>query len=154
HVFVGLMPFTASVATYPALLWVLVKYRNGPRRTIRIGLVLMVLYGFHLVGWAVGALTVILFAMFPVDGPGQGGGSKPQTRWSDLAAVALTAPVLLFVAPHGFHIHYFSAVNHFKSLLAYTVWPLARSAGIPMLIGISCLFGISLWQAVRGRTDK
>jgi len=158
-VFQGMLPFATSFAIYPALLWVLISRERGPGRAIRVALVLFALQAFHVVGWAIGCLTVLLFAVWPVLGkPRQPGRRAGGVLWADLAGVAATAPLLALVAsgqPHsGLAIHYLPLVLHFRSMLAYTVWPLSMAAGVPLLLGILVLFGVCLAQVARRRTDR
>lgn len=158
HFFCGNLPFIASIAIYPAFLWVLVKHRCGIGRPIRVFLVLVVLYGFHIVGYAIACLTVVVFAVAPVVGFFKDWRRRDAgTLWGDLLAVTLTLPLLVFMVarqPGRLHVFYFSLVNHFKSLLAFTVWPLSRSAGVPLLVGVVMFFGVAMWQAVRGKTGR
>ena len=146
-VFLALMPFIVTIPLFAVLLGVLIGQPRGLVRSAWIGLLLLLLYGFHVFGLAAGCLAVVLFAFDRKD--------RWQVAWGDLLAMA---PVLCLAGYFVLHDHgkssrwiYQSPLGQLKVYLGYNAWSLSRVAGF-LFIGIALtLAAWAAWQAYRQR---
>jgi hypothetical protein len=156
-VFSGYVGYNASVAFYPALLWILVSRLRGAARFCAITASLLVLYGFHIVGWAIGCMTVAVFAVAPLAGLEPGEPRRRGIRWLDLAAPLVTVPLFLFFSAPSSQSYpsiWYGPLGQIKALIAYTAMATTRPSAIPMLAGILALLAASLWCLWRRAADR
>jgi hypothetical protein len=156
-VFSGYAGYNASVAFYPALLWVLLGRLKGAARFCAITVSLGVLYGFHIVGWAIGCMTVVVFAAAPLAGLEPGKPRRAAVHWLDFCAAVVTVPLFFFFSAPSTQsapTTWYGPVGQVKALFAYTAMATTRSSAVPMLAGIAALLAAALWCLWRRQADK
>jgi hypothetical protein len=142
-VFLGLLPFIATIALYPLLLGVLIE-KNGSRAQtgLSVGVILLVLYGFHPMGAAVGALTVMFYAA----------NTKTKRRRRHLlAAIVPTALIMLYNesgnSRHGALLRFRNVPGQVREFFAFNIWTLARPAGWLFMALIVVFVALAIRQA-------
>ncbi len=147
-VFSGFLPYVVSVALFPFLLVALMDPRRTPGRIAGFAAWLLLIYAFHIVGAAIGCLTLVIFAVRHQKG-------RWQVAWSDFAAlVPVGVACVYYVLQKGSgkgRMYYFPFVNHLKSYWGYNVWTLSRVSGVLFLLAIVLLIAAVFIQFRRGR---
>ena len=146
-VFAALLPFIVTIPLFALLLGVLTGQPRGLARSAWICLLLLLLYGFHIVGLVAGCFAVVLFAFDRKE--------RWQVAWSDLLALVpaacLAGRFLLHDRGSSGHWLYSSPLGQFKVYLGYNAWTLSRVAGI-LFIGLAAALAAWVaWQAYRQR---
>lgn len=137
-VFSGFLPFLGSIAIFPFLIGVLIADGSTPLRSLLVSVLLLTLYGFHLMGAFVGLVVVGVFALC------SGNGQLRPLRCIVLDLLA-TVPVVAFCG-------YFmlqkdtnitktvfqTPLGQIKAYFGYNIWPLSLHAG--WILGAGLLF--------------
>lgn len=146
YVFSAFLPFIGAIALFPLLLAVLIGSAPGLCRSAWLALILIALYGFHLVGAVVGCFAVVLFAIN--DRP-------PRLLWGQLLAIVPCAGLVVYYAvtkprdagPPLFH----GPLGQIKAYIGYNIWSLSPTASY-LFVALLALFTAAIvWQA-RGGT--
>ena len=146
-VFSGFLPFIGSIPFFALLLGVLIKQPKGIARSVWICALLLLLYGFHIVGLAAGCLAVAMFAFDRKDGW--------QAAWYDLAAlvppVCLAGYYLVRDHRHSSRWYYNRPLQQIEAYIGYNAWTLSRVSGF-LFIGLTAALVVFVgWQAYRER---
>jgi hypothetical protein len=145
-VFSGFLPFIGTIALYPLLLGVLVGYKPGFTKSVTLALVLLALFGFHVVGAAVGSFSVFLFSVDI---------RRKSFCWPEVLAIGPVAALLVYfkaTKPPGTNTLYFHGpLGQIKAYIGYNVWTLSRTAGWVALLLLAGLAGLALWDALGAR---
>ena len=145
-VFSGFLPFIGSIALYPLLLGVMIGFPPGYRRCVCLALILVGLYGLHLVGAVVGCFTVLLFAINL---------RQPRLLWDLLLAIVPCTGLIVFyqitkphaVGPTLFH----PPLAQIKAYIAYNVWSLSPTASWLFVVLLVLFTAAVVWHAFGGR---
>jgi hypothetical protein len=139
----GVLPYATSIPLYPALLGVLLRTRPGWWRSVGLAVILLALYGCHIVSAAMGIFSVIVLTAR--DGW--------REKWRDfLALVPVAALLLAFLALKeggGFRLYYYPLWGHVKFYLAMNVFGLSRLSGYLLLLLLLALGGGVLLRLLR-----
>ncbi len=146
-VFLGFLPFIVTIPLFAVLLGVVIGQPSGPARWVWIGVLLLLLYAFHIVGLGIGCLAVILFAFDRKD--------RWQVAWGDLLAMAPAACLALYFVLHNrgqsARWIYLGPLGQIKAYLGHNAWTLSRPAGL-LFIAMALTLGVwAAWQAYRER---
>lgn len=144
-VFAGFLPYIGSIPFFALLLGLLLTEPAGPRRSIGAGVILLVLYGFHIVGLAAGCFAVVVFAVQRQE--------RWRIAWGDMAAmlpsVALSGYFILFRRTPGAKWMYYNPIGQFKAYLGHNAWTLSRASGVLFLVLVALLSALVAWQVYR-----
>jgi hypothetical protein len=145
----GNLHFHAGLALYPLLLGILLGSGRGARRVVVLSVLLVVMYGFHIVVVAVATFTIIMFIVFRA---GKGAKWTPgglvdslKQGWPDLIALLPSGLLLVYAMSHldpaVAHVSYdVPALMHLKNYFAGNVYTLTKTAGY-LNLGYLALFG-------------
>lgn len=144
----GMLPYVVSFALFPFLLAALMDRRRTPWRVAGLAGWLVLLYAFHIVGAAAGALAVVLFALQWKDG-------KLRVAWLDLAALApvfVLALDFLIGRQHGqsSDFFYYPFWHHLRAYFGFNVSTLSRPTSFVFMAAILALAGTAVVQWRRG----
>ncbi len=145
-VFSGFLPFIGAIALYPLLLGILVGYRPSALKSLALACVLTAMFGFHLVGAAIGCFTVLMFAVDV---------ERRNVRWLDALSVAPAGALIVYFqltkpAEAGgalFH----GPLGQIKAYLAYNIWTLSDGASMAALALLAALGAVAFADVVRKR---
>lgn len=145
----GMLPYVVSFALFPFLLAALMDSRRTPWRVAGLAAWLVLLYAFHIVGAAAGALAVVIFALQWKEG-------KLRVAWRDLLALV---PVLVLTLDflirrqHGQSsaFLYYPFWHHLRAYFGFNVSTLSRPASFAFMAAILLLFGAVVVQSRNGR---
>ena len=146
YVFSGFLPFIGSVALYPLLLGVMIGFPSGVRRSGWLALILVALYGFHLVGAVVGCFAVVLFAINI---------RPPRILWDHLLAIVPCAGLIAYYAvtkprdtgPLLFH----GPLGQIRAYVGYSVWSLSPTASWLFVVLLALFTAAVVWHVRRGK---
>jgi hypothetical protein len=127
-------------------------YRSSARKSAAVAALLLVIYGFHLMGALVGLGVVTMFAFFNAEGRMR---RMRLIALDMLATLPTLALCVFFVLQKGANIAtssmtYHGVLGQVKAYFGYNIWPLALHAGWILGMGLA-LFGMAaIVQAVQG----
>lgn len=144
-VFSGFLPYIGSIPLFALLLGVLISQPPGFKRSTWICVLMLILHGFHIVGFAAGCFAVVLFAVDRKEGW--------RIAWSDLAAlmpaVFTAGYYLLHKSPQSSTWFFHGPLGQIKAYIGYNAWTLSRVAGY-LFIGLVVVLAAQIaWQAYR-----
>jgi len=144
-VFSGFLPFIGTIALYPLLLAVLLGYRASYAKSAALAVILLALFGFHVVGAAVGCFSVV-FLSIDIESTTLG--------WKDALSVVPVAGLLVYfklTKPPGTNtLCFHGPLGQVKAYIGYNTWTLSRTAGWLALLLLVGLVGVALCDVVRG----
>ncbi len=152
YVFSGFLPFIGSLVLYPLLLGVMTGTPAGPYKFVCLTLILVGLYGFHIVGAVVGCFSVAVCAL-------------NLRKLSFLGLVSSHSESLLVILPSSGLIVYYAAtkihdtgrplfhtpLGQIKAYIGYNVWSLSPIASWLFALFLAFLAGTVLWHIHAGR---
>jgi hypothetical protein len=145
-VFSAFLPFIGSIVLYPLLLGLLTGFPPGVRKSAWLALILMGMYGFHIVGAAIGCFTVLMFAVRL---------KRPRVLWYEMLSVVPTAGLIAYyeitkprdTAPPVFY----APIGQIKSYIGFNVWSLSPTATW-LFVAVLFFFAlVFLWHVRGGR---
>lgn len=144
YVFSGFLPFLITFALYPLLLGVMIGRPPGYRKSLVLALILVVLYGFHPVGAAVGCFSVFVLALDP---------ERKSVCWSSVLSVLPVSFLMAYFfatkvrARPQFH----SVLGQIKAYIGYNVFSLSRSSAYLFVLLLLLLGAVAVWDALHKR---
>jgi hypothetical protein len=148
-VFSGFLPFIGTIALYPLLLAVLLGYDAKYPKSAGLALILLALFGFHVVGAAVGCFSVMFLSIDL---------KRKAIAWMDVASIVPAAALLLYfklTKPPGTNALYFHGpLGQIKAYIGYNTWTLSRTAGWLALLLLAGLTGLALQDVVARRVAR
>jgi hypothetical protein len=144
YTFFGLLPFIAAVALYPLLLAIVINSAPAWRKSVSLAATLVLLYGFHVVGAAIGTFTVVIYSLSL---------KRPRVNWVQLSSLIPLCLLLFFARSSeyysGGHTAFFNPLGQIKSYVAYNAWSLssvATGAFLVMLVLFAFVAGWHIFQ--------
>lgn len=146
YVFSAFLPFIGSIVLYPLLLGVIVGFPPGLRRSAWLAFILVALYGFHLVGAAVGCFTVVLFATNV---------RRPRVLWDELLAIVPCAGLVVYYAvtkprDNG-RLLFHGPLGQIKAYIGYSVWSLSPTSSWLFVVLLAVFTAAVVWHVRGGR---
>jgi hypothetical protein len=148
-VFSGFLPFIGTIALYPLLLAVLLGYRASYVKSAALAVILLALFGFHVVGAAVGCFSVVFLSIDL---------ERKTLASMDVFSILPVAGLLVYfklTKPPGTNTLYFHGpLGQVKAYIGYNTWSLSRTAGWLALLLLAGLVGVALCDMVRGAVAR
>ena len=145
YVFSGFLPFIVTFAIYPLLLGIVIGRPPSCLRSLALALTLLVLYGFHPIGAAVGCFSVVFLSIDR---------ERRSVSWisvlSVLPASLLMAYFLLTKVRTTPQFH--SPLGQIKAYVAYNVFSLSRSSSYLFVLLLFLLGAVAVWDALHNKT--
>lgn len=149
YVFSGFVPFVFAVAVYPVLLGLLLGKASGWKRWGIAAGALLLLYSLHIVGWAIGCLSVAVAAFVRGD---------RKLGLCDMTAIlpsAIVSGMFLLSRESGYsQWQYQSPVRHVLSYFVYNAATLSRVATYAALLLFAMFVTWIGYALVRGRGQR
>lgn len=144
YMFAAFMPFLGSMAVYPLLLGVLIRWAPGWARSLALAAILVLLYGFHIVGAVIGAFTIFVYSVDTV---------RRRVSWPMLLSGVPTALLLFYYHqknPGASSAPFFYPPSRWLQVyLANNAFTLSRLGGGLFLVLTAILVSVAVWQAYR-----
>jgi len=144
YVFSGFLPFIVTFAVYPLLLGILIECSPSRQRSLVLALTLLVLYGFHPIGAAVGCFSVLFLSIDP---------KRWGVSWISVLSVLPASLLMAYFsltkmrATPQFH----SPLGQIKAYVAYNVFSFSRSSSYLFIFLFVLLGAVAVWDAVHNR---
>lgn len=154
-VYMGFLPFIGTFPLYALLLGWWLGTGTGPRRVFVGCLILLVLYGFHLVGAVVGAFSIGVISLLRW----MTGRFTRKQMLLDLSAIL---PLVLLFLAYAFRpgrpavsFPYYGMIHQIKAMIGYNCFSLANAATWCSLGGFAALAvgALFVWYRKRERME-
>lgn len=145
YVFSGFLPFIVTFALYPLLLGILLGGPPSWMRSVFLALTLLVLYGFHPIGAAVGCFSVFFLSI---------DWKQRSVSWINMVSVLPASLLMAYFsltkvrATPQFH----SPLGQIKAYVAYNVFSLSNSSSYFFILLLLLLGAVAVWDSVHQRT--
>lgn len=143
-VFSAFLPFIGSIVLYPLLLGLLIGFPPGVTKSAWLALILVGMYGFHIVGAVIGCFTVLMFAVKL---------ERPRLLWYQMLSIVPCAGLIAYyeitkprdtVSPM-----FYGPMGQIKSYVAFNVWSLSPTATW-LFVAVLVFFAFAFLWHVRG----
>ena len=144
YVFSGFLPFIVTFAIYPLVLGILIGRPPSRLRSLVLALTLLVLYGFHPIGAAVGCFSVLFLSIDR---------KKWSVSWISVLSVLPASLLMAYFsltkirATPQFH----SPLGQIKAYVAYNVFSFSRSSSYSFVFLLLLLGAVAVRDAIHKR---